>query len=133
MSGTDKLTPAEWEIMEAIWQLGGAPTVREVLEHAFPEGEKAYTTVQTMMNILSDKGLLKRKKRGMVYFYAPVKSRDQMIKKEMSQVISRIFSGSVPAVANYLINTEKLSLDEIEKLKKLLDQKEAELKGKEND
>jgi len=130
MSDIEKLTPAEWEIMETIWQLGGAPSVRDVLEKAFPEGEKAYTTVQTIMNILDKKGLLKRKKQGLVNFYKPTKSRDQMVKVEMSQLVSRMFKGSIPAFANYLINSEDLTLTEIEKIKHLLDEKEAELKGK---
>lgn len=129
---TEKLTPVEWEIMETIWQLGGAPSVRDVMEHAFPEGEKAYTTVQTVMNILHKKGLLKRKKQGLVYFYKPTKSREQMVKLEMSQLVSRMFKGSVPAFANYLIKSENITLEEIEKIKVLLDEKEAELKGNES-
>jgi BlaI family penicillinase repressor len=132
MSNIEKLTPAEWEIMEAIWQLGGAPSVRDVLEKAFPDGEKAYTTVQTIMNILEKKGLLKRKKQGLVNFYKPAKSREQMVKFEMSQLVSRMFKGSIPAFANYLINSEDLTLNEIGKIKKLLDEKEAELKGQES-
>ena len=130
MSNTEKLTPAEWEIMETIWQLGDAPSVREVLEKAFPSGQKAYTTVQTIMNILEKKGLLKRKKQGLVNFYKPTKSREQMVKVEMSQLVSRMFKGSIPAFANYLINSEDITLNEIEKIKYLLDEKEAELKGK---
>ena len=99
MSNIEKLTPAEWEIMETIWQIGGAPSVREVLEKAFPDGQKAYTTVQTIMNILEKKGLLRRKKQGLVNFYKPIKSRDQMVKVEMSQLVSRMFKGSIPAFA----------------------------------
>ncbi len=130
MSNIEKLTPAEWEIMETIWQLGGAPSVRDVLEHAFPDGQKAYTTVQTIMNILEKKGLLKRKKQGLVNFYKATISREQMVKFEMSQLVSRMFKGSIPAFANYLINSEDLTLNEIEKIKKLLGEKEAELKGR---
>ncbi len=133
MSETDKLTPAEWEIMETIWKLGGAPSVREVLDSAFPAGEKAYTTVQTVMNILEKKGLLNRKKQGLVNFYQPTKSREQMIKSEMTQLLSRIFRGSVPAMANYLINSENLTLTEIENIKKLLEEKEAQIKDNNND
>ncbi len=129
MAHIEKLTPAEWEIMETIWQLGGAPSVRDVLEKAFPEGQKAYTTVQTIMNILEKKGLLKRKKQGLVNFYKPIKSREQMVKFEMSLLVSRMFKGSMPAFANYLFNSEDLTLNEIGKIKKLLDEKEAELKG----
>jgi BlaI family penicillinase repressor len=130
MSNIEKLTPAEWEIMETIWQLGGAPSVRDVLEKTFPHGQKAYTTVQTIMNILEKKGLLLRKKQGLVNFYKPTKSREQMVKFEMSQLVSRMFKGSIPAFANYLFDTENLTLNEIEKIKKLLGEKEAELKGK---
>ena len=131
MPNIEKLTPAEWEIMETIWQLSGAPSVRDVLEKAFPHGQKAYTTVQTIMNILEKKGLLKRKKQGLVNFYKPIKSREQMVKVEMSQLVSRMFKGSMPAFANYLFNSENLTLNEIEKIKKLLGDKEAELKGQE--
>ena len=131
MPNIEKLTPAEWEIMETIWQLGGASSVRDVLEKAFPHGQKAYTTVQTIMNILEKKGLLKRKKQGLVNFYKPIKSREQMVKVEMSQLVSRMFKGSMPAFANYLFNSENLTLNEIEKIKKLLGDKEAELKGQE--
>ena len=38
-----KLTPVEWEIMESIWEIGGAPSIRDVWQHCFPNGEKAYT------------------------------------------------------------------------------------------
>ncbi|MCJ7812678.1 BlaI/MecI/CopY family transcriptional regulator, partial [bacterium] len=119
----NKLTPVEWEIMETIWKLKGSPSVREVLEHTFPNGEKAYTTVQTIMNTLEKKGLLTRKKIGLVNFYTPTKSRTDMVKVEMSSVLSRIFDGSTPALANYLINTENLTLDEIKKIKELLKEK----------
>ena len=54
----NKLTPVEWEIMEAIWDLSGSPSVREVLESKFKNGEKAYTTIQTIMNNLVAKSHL---------------------------------------------------------------------------
>ncbi|MFZ5517844.1 MAG: BlaI/MecI/CopY family transcriptional regulator [Candidatus Zhuqueibacterota bacterium] len=133
MSVTEKLTPAEWEIMEAIWSLKGSPSVREVLDHAFPGGEKAYTTVQTIMNILEKKGLLKRKKQGLVNFYKPTKTRDQLVNSELSQFISRMFSGSAPALANFLINSKDLTLKEIGMIKELLDKKEAVLKDSNHD
>ncbi|MBN2030407.1 BlaI/MecI/CopY family transcriptional regulator [bacterium] len=130
MSNNNKLTPVEWEIMEAIWKLDGSPSVRDVLEHAFPQGEKAYTTVQTIMNTLEKKGLLTRKKIGLVNFYTPSKSRTEMVKVEMSSVLSRIFDGSTPALANYLIHADNLTLDEIQKIKDLLKEKENKLRRK---
>jgi BlaI family penicillinase repressor len=129
-SPAPKLTPVEWEIMEVVWDLGGKPSVREVVDFAYPNGEKAYTTVQTMMNTLEKKGLLRREKIGMVNFYQPAKSRNQMVKSELSTLVARVFDGSVPAMANFLLDSEKLSQDEIDSIKILLNQKENELKGK---
>jgi BlaI family transcriptional regulator, penicillinase repressor len=130
MSINGKLTPAEWEIMEAVWMLGGAPSVREVMEHAYTNGEKAYTTVQTLMNLLEKKGLLTIQKIGMVNFYTPTRAREDMVLKETQRLISRVFHGSAPALANFLIDQEELNLDDIQKIKKLLNEKEAQLKGK---
>ena len=128
MSGQEKLTPVEWEIMEAVWDLGGAPSVREVLEHAFPKGEKAYTTVQTIMNTLERKGFLTRKKTGMVNFYNPVRSREEMEREEMNSIVSRIFGGSREALASSLLSLEGLDLKELEQIKELIARREKELK-----
>jgi predicted transcriptional regulator len=125
-----KLTPVEWEIMESVWEIGGTPSVREVADRAYPKGEKAYTTVQTVMNTLVKKGFLIRKKIGMVNFYKPIRSRNQMVKTELSTLVSRVFDGSVPAMANFLFNSENLSLSEIKSIKSFLDRKESQLKGK---
>jgi BlaI family penicillinase repressor len=126
----EKLTPVEWEIMESIWELGGSPSVREVLEHAFPKGQKAYTTVFTIMNILEKKGLLRRLKIGLVNFYAPTKSREQMVKTEISLMVSRMFKDSVPAFASCLFDSEGISLKEIDLIRNILNKKETELRSK---
>lgn len=127
-----RLTPVEWEIMEAIWDIGDSPSIREVLEHAFPSGEKAYTTVQTIMNTLEKKGMLKRKKVGMVHFYTPMRSREQAATAEMTTMVDRLFRGSLPALANTLLSLKDVDIDEIRKIKEILARKEIELKeGKE--
>ncbi|MFH1853011.1 MAG: BlaI/MecI/CopY family transcriptional regulator [Candidatus Neomarinimicrobiota bacterium] len=132
MTNKPKLTPVEWEIMEAIWALGGAPSVREVLESKFITGDKAYTTVQTTMNILVTKGMLTRKKIGLVNFYAPTQPRRSLVKNEVATIISRIFNGSAPALTNYLIDEEKLTLEEISEIKALLIAKEKQLQESDN-
>ncbi|MDH3214793.1 MAG: BlaI/MecI/CopY family transcriptional regulator [Candidatus Krumholzibacteria bacterium] len=128
MAKRNNLTPAEWEIMEVVWALGTEATVREVLERAYPKGEKAYTTVQTVMNTLAKKKLLRRKKTGMVNFYRPTCSKDDMARAEMTTMVSRIFGGSIPALANSLLSLDDFSLDQIEEIKKLLDEKARELR-----
>ncbi|MBN1893907.1 BlaI/MecI/CopY family transcriptional regulator [bacterium] len=130
MNPSRKLSPAEWEIMEAVWDLEGSPSVRDVVNRAYPKGEKAYTTVQTVMNTIEKKGFLKRKKIGLVNFYTPTRSRGDMVRKELTTLVSRIFNGSVPAMANFLLNSENLNMEEIESIKALLASKEKELKGR---
>ncbi|MEN8007959.1 MAG: BlaI/MecI/CopY family transcriptional regulator [Candidatus Krumholzibacteriota bacterium] len=129
MSEKAKLTPAEWEIMQAVWAHEEAVTVREVLEHLYPGGEKAYTTVQTVMNTLVKKKLLVRKKIGLVGFYVPTKTREESTRQETSRLVARIFGGSIPAVANSLMSLDDVDLEDLAEIKKLIRQREAELKG----
>ena len=133
MTHTKKLTPAEWEVMDAIWKIGGAPSVRDVLEFAYPNGSKAYTTIQTVMNTLEKKGFLEHDKIGLVNFYKPVKSRKSMVKAETSHLIQKVFNGSAPALANYLINSNTLTHDEIDEIKTLIQQKESQMRGDNHD
>ena len=113
MSKTPRLTPAEWEIMTAVWRLDGPVSVRDVLESAYPNGEKAYTTVQTVMNTLEKKKLLDREKTGLVNFYTPTKSKEDASRSEMASLVTRVFGGSIPALANSLLSLDDLSLEEI--------------------
>ena len=126
MRAKDRLSPLEWEIMEVIWQLGGAPSVREVLERAYPRGEKAYTTIQTVMNHLEDKGFLRKKKVGLVNFYRPVKKRTEMVRRETDRFVQNVFGGSFQALAGYLIQSDSLSEAEIDNLQRLIETKSRE-------
>lgn len=128
MSGKTKLTPVEWEIMQAVWAFRAAVTVRDVLEHLYPGGEKAYTTVQTVMNTLVKKQLLSRDKIGLVGFYTPTKTRDEATRQETSRLVARIFGGSIPAVANSLMSLDDVGLDDLAEIKRLIQEREDELK-----
>ena len=123
-----RLSPAEWEVIDVVWTLGGNPSVREVLEAAYPKGEKAYTTVQTVMNKLVQKGFLRKEKIGLVNFYSPIRSRIEVVKRETDGFVDRVFNGSVKALASHLIQLDKLTEDEIADLKELVEEKERGLK-----
>ncbi len=123
-----KISLVEWKILNAVWELGDAPSVRDVWEHIYPNQEKAYTTIQTIMNNLERKGYLKKKKIGLVNFYSPLKSKDDSIITEISKLISKAFNNSAPALATYLIRKQDLNLNDIKAIKMLLSRKEKELK-----
>jgi BlaI family penicillinase repressor len=118
------LTPSERELMSVIWELGKKTTVREVLEHQYPNGEKAYTTVQTIMNKIVTKGFLKREKIGLVNFYSPTISQLSTIKKETKNFVKQAFDGSFLSLANYLIQSGSLSQNELKELKKIISENE---------
>ena len=84
------------------------------------------------MNTLEKKGLLTKKKIGLVNFYSPVLSRTKIIKSEISNMTARMFKGSISGLAQYLIHLDNLDIHDINEIRQLLDQKERELKGNKN-
>ncbi len=120
-----QLTPTEWEIMEAVWRLletepSGEISVRDVVDRGVFEPAKAYTTVQTLMNTLQRKGVLKRRKVGLVNFYRPVFERREMVDRATSSLLDRLFEGSGLKLVNFMMDNSKLSGDEIEALQEMI-------------
>jgi predicted transcriptional regulator len=97
------LTPLELEIMRVLWKIGPA-NVQTVQAHL--EGRNlAYTTVQTMLNILHRKGKVKRRLKDRAYIYRPVLSRQGAVAQALGEVLDRFFSGSVDSLVLNLDET----------------------------
>ena len=124
MKKNKKLAESEWRIMDAIWTFAKPSTVRDIHQHLYPEGQKAYTTVQTITNILVEKGFLRKEKIGMVNFYFPTLSRQEFAKDETKTLVSRTFQGSFGNLANYLVDSGELSESDLKQLKELIAKKE---------
>jgi BlaI family transcriptional regulator, penicillinase repressor len=99
---TERLTPLELEIMKVLWETGAAnvQTVQQLLER-----ELAYTTVQTMLNILHRKGKVKRALKDRAYFYRPAVSRSQVVKHAVNDLVEHLFGGSVENLVMSLVET----------------------------
>ena len=119
----DYLTPLEWEVMNVVWELGRRPSVREVIDRAYPNKEKAYTTIQTVMNNMEAKNFLKKKKIGLVNFYKPTVKREKMIEGATKTFVKKVFKGSFLELANYLVNSDSLSDKEFADLYKMIKNK----------
>lgn len=126
MTGDPRLSGLEWEIMTVVWDLGGHPSVRDVLERAYPDGQKAYTTVQTVMNHLVEKGFLAKERSGLANLYRPLRRRPDTVRKETARFVDRVFGGSFPALADHLVRSRRLSDDERAELRRLLDEHDDE-------
>lgn len=114
---TEHLTRLELEIMHVLWETGAAnvQTVQQQLGR-----ELAYTTVQTMLNILHRKGKVKRKLKDRAYFYAPTVSRRQVVRHTISDIVDRLFGGSAESLVMSLVETKHLTPQKLAKLQKLL-------------
>jgi predicted transcriptional regulator len=119
---TEQLTPLELEIMQVLWE-NGASNVQTVQQQL--KRELAYTTVQTMLNVLLRKGKVKRKLADKAYFYCPVISRSQVVSQTIEDLINRLFGGSAENLVMSMVETEHLSAEELSRLNALIE-KEAE-------
>lgn len=98
-----KLGDRELDIMKALWDSGGG-TVAEVHELLVERrGNVAYTTVQTMLNRLEEKGHVRREKVGRAYTYKPVMKEPAAAKVAVRRVIDRFFGGDPAALATHLV------------------------------
>jgi predicted transcriptional regulator len=82
----------------------------------------AYTTVQTMLNILERKGKAKRTLKNRAYFYKPAVSRKQVVGKHVKDVVDRLFGGSAESLVMSLVETKHLTPEKLARLQKLVEQ-----------
>jgi predicted transcriptional regulator len=123
----EHLTRLELEIMHVLWETGAA-NVQTVQQHL--KRELAYTTVQTMLNILHRKGKVKRTLKDRAYFYKPVVSRDQVVSHTISDMVDRLFGGSAESLVMSLVETKHLTPEKLDRLNKLLKKSQEESDGK---
>ncbi len=118
---TEQLTPLELEIMNVLWESGSAnvQTVQQQLQR-----ELAYTTVQTMLNILHKKGQARRTLVERAYFYEPAVSRKQVVSKHITDVVDRLFGGSAESLVMSLLETKHLTPAKLARLQQLVDELE---------
>jgi BlaI family transcriptional regulator, penicillinase repressor len=114
---TQTLTPLELEIMQVLWQ-SGPSTVAEVQPKL--KAELAYTTVQTMLNVLLRKNKVKRVQEGRAYRYRPAVSRERATGSALSDMVKRMFGGSGEALLMAMVDTQQITAEELARVAKRL-------------
>jgi len=111
------LTTLELEVMQALWTTSPAnvQTVQKNLRR-----ELAYTTVQTVLNILHRKGHTTRQLQDRAYFYSPVMNPRAVVGKTLKHLIDRVFGGSAESLVMNLIQTKALTPQQLAHLQKSL-------------
>ncbi|HYS53909.1 MAG TPA: BlaI/MecI/CopY family transcriptional regulator [Thermoanaerobaculia bacterium] len=117
MKKTLRLSRFELEVLEILWRLGES-SVRE-LQEAIPAHERpAYTTVQTIVQRLEQKGAVRRtRKIGNALLFEPAVSRKSAYRRMIDELVE-LFGGSAQPLVAHLLDTGRLTLDDLKALEK---------------
>ena len=113
-------TDAELAILRVLWKRGPS-TVRQVHEELNRIHQTVYTTVLKLMQIMTDKGLVRRDESQRAHIYHPVFAQEETQQRLVSDLIERAFGGSTTNLVMQALSTKKASPEEIAQIRQLLD------------
>ena len=112
-------TEAELELMHILWD-SGPSTVQDVVNR-LPSGRPlAYTTVQTVLNVLHRKGGVRRKLRDRAYHYEAAVSRFEAASTALRDLVHKLFGGSAEELVLAMVKSRQLSPEKLSELRKLV-------------
>jgi len=114
---TTEWSPSEREldVLKVLWDLGESK-VRDVHAALDARQKTAFTTVQTILRIMADKGLAIQRSVGRTLFYAPNYTREQL----SSRFLDRVYDGALDKLVLNMLEAENVSADEMRDLEKLI-------------
>ncbi len=124
MRKVQMVTDRELEILKVLWAHGKA-SVREVQDELNRQatGQVAYSTVQTLLNIMEDKkGLVRHVVEGRTFIYYPKKSSDRTIRELTKRFVDRVFDGALDRVMVALLDSKPPTADEFDRLRAMIDE-----------
>ncbi len=117
MKKSEALTPLELEIMQVLWAEGGC-TVAEVQPKL--QAKLAYTTVQTMLNVLLRKKKVVRAQEGRAFRYKAAVSRERATGGALQDLVRRMFGGSPEAMLMAMVDTRQITAEELQRVARRL-------------
>ena len=113
-------TPAELEVLQVLWD-NGPCNVRQVMAVLKRARPRAYTSVMSLMNVMTDKGQLSRRLDGRAYVYEPAEARDNTLGQMVGDLLSRAFEGSTSALVAQLLDQTNPSPAELEEIRRTIE------------
>ena len=123
-----KLTEAEWQIMNALWQ-GYPATARQIADRLPEEVNWAYTTIKTMLTRLAEKKVVRETKKANIGVYEPVLSRSRAQSSALKALVNQAFDGAFGPLMHFLLEDQKLSTKQRRELIKTLREQAGKKKG----
>lgn len=122
MKQMPRISEAEWEVMKVLWQ--EAPqTANEVIDRLKDKTEWSPNTIRTLLKRLVEKGAVDVDQQGRVNAYAPVVAEADCVRAETRSFLKRIYGGAVKPFLVHFLEEEKLSPEELQELKAIIDRK----------
>ncbi len=115
-----KLTEAEWQIMNALWQEHPA-TARQIMDRLDRRVNWAYTTIKTMLTRLVEKKAVSEAKQGNTSLYEPLVSQQKARRSAFRSLLDQAFDGAVGPLVHFLAEEEQLTAREKRALRRILE------------
>jgi predicted transcriptional regulator len=130
VSGPAGMTPLELKIMQVLWRLG--PCQVQAVQQEL-EGELAYTTVQTMLNVLHKKARVTRRLCGRAFEYRAAVTEEKTLGTAVTDLVERMFGGSPEELVMSLVKSRQLDAGRLAKLAAQVDAAKAAKKDRRRD
>lgn len=117
---SDNPTPGELEVLQILWDRGES-TVRDVMESLAESRPRAYTSVMSLLNVMVDKGLLRRRSEGRAFVYWPRVERASTLRRMVADLRERAFGGSTEQLVLHVIEQSHPTPRELEQIRLLID------------
>lgn len=118
----DYLTPKEEEVMQFLW--GNPPMPISRLVELYPDPKPHFNTVSTVVRRLEAKGYVTHKEDGSAYLYFPIVKKEYFRNHNFVNFIKNYFGGSYFGAVSALVEEDKISIDELKELLRLVENKE---------
>ncbi len=114
-------TPGELEVLKILWECGPS-TVRQVWEVLNSRRKRHYMSTKSLLDVMADKGLLTRQRRGRAFLYHPNITREKAFGQIVENLLGRVFEGSASALVAHLLDQAKPSREEMEAIRRTVEQ-----------
>lgn len=120
-----QISDSEWEVMKVFWE-SSPRTASEVVDALAESTGWHPKTIKTLLSRLVKKGALRYREEGNRYFYRPAFPRDVLVQQESKSFVERVFSGHATPMLVHFVEHMKLSDEDLEELRAVLERKKRE-------
>ncbi len=114
-------TPGELEVLKILWDRGPS-TVRQVWEVLNAQRKRHYMSTKSLLDVMTDKGLLARQRQGRAFLYRASLTQDRAFGQILESLLGRVFEGSASALVAHLLDQAKPSPKEMEEIRRTVEQ-----------